>query len=102
MTTDTNTLAKEIVDKSREQVGQLIGRRLPDINRILGKEGEIKLSFGTTVTNRDAEPGAQADKDQRIKTTIAFAEKFTDSMESALDDPTQPDLPLAANGDAAT
>jgi hypothetical protein len=92
-TADPQTLAKEIVSKARQQVGDLIGNEWPEISRILEKDGEIKLAMGITLTNRDAEPGTQSDKDSRIRTTIAFAEKFSDWVESTLDDG-QTDLPL--------
>ena len=89
----TTEIEKEIQSKSKEQVGELIGREWPEISRILDKDGEIKLSLGITVTNREAESGNHAEKDSRIRTTLAFAEKFTDSVESPLDDG-QADLPL--------
>lgn len=41
--TDQKALAQEILDKSREQVGTLIARRWPDMQRILEKEGEISF-----------------------------------------------------------
>lgn len=88
----TTAFAAEIAEKASEQVKLLIGRNWPEISRILEKDEEIKLTFGSTITNRDAEAGTQADKDHRIKTTVSFSEKHSDVIEAALDDPSQPEL----------
>ena len=90
----TTETAEEIIEALREHVGVLVGRKWPEISRILDKDGEISISAKISVTKREPELGEHADKDDRVKTTISFAEKFTDSTESALEDPAQPELPL--------
>jgi hypothetical protein len=89
----TTTNPQVIVTKITEQVQLLIGRQWPDIRRIMDDDsGEIKLAVGVTITDRKATPGEQSDKDNRVRVTIAFAEKYSDSTETDLPDPNQPDL----------
>jgi hypothetical protein len=89
----TTTNPQVIVTKITEQVQLLIGRQWPDIQRIMDDgSGEIKLAIGVTITDRKSTPGEQADKDNRVRVTIAFAEKYSDSTETDLLDPNQLDL----------
>lgn len=91
----TTETAEEIITAGQEHLRTLIGRKWPEISRIIDKDGEITIAAKIAVTAREPEPGKHADKDNRVKTTISFAEKFSDSTESALEDPSQPELPLA-------
>lgn len=88
--------AATIAEKVGDQIKTLIGRNWPEIQEILDSEGggEIKLAFGTTITDRAATPGEHADKDNSLVTTISFSSKHSDKIESALPDPSQPDLPM--------
>lgn len=89
-------LAKQAIGHIQNHVAKLTGENWPEIGRILEKEkGEIKISFGVTLNSREPEPGTQAEKDDRVKTTISFSERFTASTESALEsDDSQPNLEL--------
>jgi hypothetical protein len=92
--TPSTALAAEITAKTAEQIVVLINRNWPGIReRLEEDEGQIKLAFNVTITDRETEPGEHADKSNRIKTTISFSKRFTDSTEAALDDPSQPMLP---------
>lgn len=91
-----NDRAAAIADKIAEQVRTLILRNwgiiTPILNEEEGGEGEIKLAFGTTISDRSATPGEEADKDNRIKTTLSFSAKHSDKIEAAIPDPDQMEL----------
>jgi hypothetical protein len=93
---DTAGLGTAVADEISRQHRDLALRNWPDIQRLLEDEendGEIKLAFATTVTNRAAEEGTQSAKDSRIVTTLSFSlGKKSDKIESAFPDPNQ--LPL--------
>lgn len=98
MTTECATsLAQEIVDKTSGQTETLISRNWPEMRRILEKEEELKVTLSVTITDRKTEPGEQADKSNRIKTTISFSERFTDSVEAALEESDSDQGQLAFN-----
>lgn len=89
----SNDKAEAIVEKIKEQLGLILLRNWPDIERIKDKDGgEITIGAKITLVERKATPGEQADKDNRIKTTIAFAEKHSDSAESEIPNPDQAEL----------
>lgn len=90
----TTHTAAEIIDAAQQHINTLVARQWPEINEILENEEEITISAKIVVTARTAEVGEHPDKDNRVKTTISFAKKFSDSTESALDDPDQGELPL--------
>src|ERR1700677_566455 len=93
--TADNQFAELVIEKATEQVKLLLGRNWNDIARIMKKDsGEIKVNMGLTITDREATPESQADKDNRIRLAISFAEKHSDSTETDLPDPDQPPLPL--------
>jgi hypothetical protein len=92
--TKDNELAQLIIDKIKDQVGTLAGREWPDIGRILDTDEEIDLAFKVSIVDRKPKPGETADKDNQIKTTIAFSEKYTSKIDSPLPDVNQPDLPI--------
>ncbi len=86
--------ANLLADKITEQMKQLFGRNYPEIQKLMTDDGEVAITFKTRITNRDAEEGHVAEKDQSIRTSIAFSIKFSDSIEGALPDPTQPELSM--------
>lgn len=87
--------AHTIAEKVGDQIRTLIGRNWRDIqDRIEDETGEVKISFGVTITDRQAEEGTHASKDNRIATTISFAKKFSDKIESEIPDSNQPELPV--------
>lgn len=94
----TDELAELLVEKISDQVKTLIGRNYPDIRSLLEADEEVKLSFGVSITDRKAEPGTHADKDNKIITTISFSKRHTDKIENSLPDPMQPEL-SGVNGD---
>lgn len=84
--------AEEIITAAQNHIATLVSRKWPEIVRILEKEGEIAISAKIAVTAREATPGEHADKDNRVKTTVSFAEKFSDSTETALGESDQTEL----------
>lgn len=86
--------AREIISLSQNHLNALIGRNWPAMAEILEDEEEITLSLKLVATNRSAAEGEHADVDHRLKTTISFSKKFSDSIDAALSDPSQPELPL--------
>lgn len=91
-----NQIAQAVAAKIAEQHEQLTARNWPEIEATMeaDDDGEVKLSFSTTVTNRPAEPGSVASKDSRIKTTLAFSlGKKSDSIDSPFPEADQLDLP---------
>jgi hypothetical protein len=91
----TTELAKDIAEKGGVQFSTLLGRNWPEVSAIIAEEGEINLHASFKITLRDAESGNHADKDRRIKTTLSFSKKHSDSVEDTIADPDQPELPLA-------
>lgn len=87
---------EDVIAKMQEQSKILVNRKWLDIQRILEAEGEVKISLGTTLTMRDTEPGEQAEKSNRLRTTISFSERFTDSVECQLDG--HPELNFSLSG----
>lgn len=92
--------ADTVIEKLQDQVKTLVNRNWPDINQMLDDEGELKIAFGVTLTNRDTQTGEQADKSDRLKMTLAFAKRYTDSVECKLTD--HPELPFPLNGPCHT
>lgn len=57
---------------------------------------EVKITFATVITNREAEPGTVASKDSRLKTVMSMPlGKLSDSVDSPFPLANQPDLPTA-------
>lgn len=94
----TLSRAHVIAQKIGDQVQQLVERNWRDISEIIegDESGTIKVGFSTVINDRAPEPGTHADKDSRIKTTLSFAVKTSDSVESDIPDPAQTSLPLGA------
>jgi hypothetical protein len=87
-------LAEAIIEVTAKQLALVLGRNYPEIQRILEKDKEIKISAGITITDRPATEGNQASKDNRIRVAISFAEKFSDSTETELPDPSQTEFAI--------
>lgn len=86
-------LAEAVADEIAKQHRELVIRTRPDIQRLLDQDGEIKVTFGTVLTNRPAEEGTVASKDSRILTTVHFSlGKLSEKIESAFPDPEQMEL----------
>lgn len=88
----TVEFANTIIGKAQDQIKILIGRQWPEISRIIEKDGEITISAAFKISNREAEEGTHAAKDNRIRLAMSFSEKFSDAIESDLD--AHPELPL--------
>lgn len=88
------SLARAIIHKINEEASLLLARNWPDIGRILNKDQELAIGAKILISDRKASPGEQPDKDSRIKVTISFAEKYSDSIEADLPDPSQPELDM--------
>lgn len=88
-----NEIGELVAQKIAEQHQQLTEENWPKISALLKEDEEVKVSFGTVITNRAAEEGTVANKDSRIITTIAFSlGKFTAKKESPFPTPDQMDL----------
>lgn len=92
----TLSRAHVIAQKIGDQVQQLVERNWRDISEIIegDESGTIKVGFSTVINDRAPEPGAHADKDSRIATTMSFSVKTSDKIESDIPDPMQPELPV--------
>lgn len=86
--------ATVIIEKTCDELRLLLSRNWGNIGRILGAEQEITISSKLVITDRKATPGEQADKDNRIKVSISFAEKYSDNVEAPLPDPAQTEMDL--------
>lgn len=95
-----NALAEEIRTKTAEQVAALIARNWSGISTMMEDADGINLSFKVAVDHRTSEAGQHPDKDNRIKTTISFSKRVTDSIDGVLEDGAQGKLPF--NGPAHT
>ena len=85
--------ARDIVAITSEHVYTLVGRKWPEISRILEADEEITLTFKVQITKKgDAEPGEHADKANRLKTSLSFSERYTDTEDAELPDTEQPQL----------
>lgn len=96
-----NEIGEQVASKIAEQHHDLIARNWPDILQTMNadEDKEVKLSFSTVITNREAEPGTVASKDSRIKTTLSFSlGKQSDSMDSPFPLANQPDLKIVGTG----
>lgn len=93
--------ATAIADKIADQVRTLVTRDWGEISTVLieNADSEITLKFSTIIRDRPASPGEQAEKDNQIRTTMAFSTKFSDSIECPLPDPNQPELPTDGAGE---
>lgn len=84
----------EIIKVGQVHLNALVSRHWASISEILDEEEEITLNLKLKITNRGAEEGNHAEVDHRLKTTISFATKVSDSIDAALSDPNQPELGL--------
>jgi hypothetical protein len=89
-----------IIEKLQEHVKSLINLKYLEIREIIDGEGEIKLSFSATITDRETDPGEHAEKSDRIKTTLSFSIRSTATVESQLNE--HPELPFPLNGPVHT
>lgn len=97
----TDELAQQVADEVARQHHELTNRNWAQIQDTMNgdEDGEVKLTFATTITNRRAEDGNQASKDSRIVTTMSFSlGKKSDKIESAFPDPAQMELPVDPTG----
>lgn len=88
----TGDFATALIQTINDQVKTLIAKNWPDVQAMLADQQEIDLSLKVSIIDRIATPGEQADKDNRVRTTISFAKKFSDNIEGALPDPDQQQL----------
>lgn len=86
--------ANLIVTKVGEELALLLGRNWSEIEEMLHDKQEIGISAKIDITDRKPTPGETASKDSRIKVTISFSKKFSDSMESPIPNPDQIEMPL--------
>ena len=91
----TASYATLIVQKVGEELALLLGRNWSDIEDMLRDKQEISISAKIDISDRKAEPGTQATKDSRIKTTISFSKKYSDSCEVPIPDPAQGEMDLS-------
>lgn len=75
-----------IIEKLQDHVKSLINMKYPEIKEIIDTEGEIKLSFSATITDRETEPGEHAEKSDRVKTVLSFSIRSTAMIESQLNE----------------
>lgn len=88
-------IADEVINKAPAQVCELLEKHWPEIEPLINEEGEVSVNFQTTITFKTTEPGEHADKSNRIKTTMSFSKRVTDSREAQLTkDTDQEELPL--------
>lgn len=98
-----NEIGEQVAAKIAEQHHDLVARNWTTILETMESDDdrEVKISFSTVVTNREAEPGTVASKDSRIKTTMAMPlGKLSDSIDSPFPLANQMDLkvvPAAAD-----
>lgn len=86
--------AKAVCDAATNHLETLIRRHWDELGDLLEDAEEVTVSAKIVITSRDPEIGEHPDKDNRVKTTISFSKKVSDSMDSALNDPRQPELDL--------
>ena len=86
--------ANLIVTKVGEELALLLGRNWSDIEDMIRDKQEITINAKIDISDRKAQPGEVASKDSRIKTTISFSKKFSDSCEVPIPDPNQTEMPL--------
>lgn len=84
--------ANLIVTKVGEELALLLGRNWSEIEECLKEDQEITIAAKIQISDRKATPGEVASGDSRIKTTISFAKKWSDSCESPIPDANQPEL----------
>jgi hypothetical protein len=88
------SLAEAVSAKAGEELQTLLLRNWPDILEYLEETKEIKIAACIAITNRPPSTGEQAAKDSRLKVTISFSKKHSDSMECPLPNPDQMDLKM--------
>lgn len=87
-TTDSQT----IIQLAQGHLSILIGRNWEAISELLSESEEVTVSAKIVITERTPEAGEHSDVDHRVKTTISFSKKVSDSTESALEDPSNAPL----------
>jgi hypothetical protein len=92
--------AADVLLKLIPLIEGLVNREWSEIDRILEKEGEIKVTFQATLNNRETAPGEQAEKSNLLRVNISFSERFTASAECEL--VSHPELPLSYGGPCHT
>ena len=88
-------LAQEIITKTQQGVETLIGRKWAEISMNLEEDEEIKLGISVKITNRTTAPGEHSDASNRIKIDLSFSKRITDTIETQLEDGSQPELSLS-------
>ncbi len=92
-TTEEEQFAELVIAKVQEQAQILLAKHWPEIRELLTDDEEVNLAMKCSIIDRTATAGEHADVDSRIKLTLSFAKKFSDSVESPLPDINQPDMP---------
>lgn len=92
--------AHTIAEKAGDQIRTLLGRNWREISEILDDAdtgNEIKLACSITITDRVSAPGEHGEKDNRVKSSMSFAVKTSDSIESEIPDPNQMELTVVTS-----
>lgn len=95
-----NEIGEQVASKIAEQHHDLMARNWPTILETMegDDDREVKITFSTVVTNREAEPGTVASKDSRIKTTMSMPlGKLSDAIDSPFPLAHQPELKVVGD-----
>jgi hypothetical protein len=92
--------AADVILKLTPLIEGLVNREWTEIDRILDKEGEIKVTLQALLNNRETALGEQAEKSNLLRVNISFSERFTASAECEL--VSHPELPLSYSGPCHT
>lgn len=84
--------AAEVITLANGHIAILLGRNWPAIEELLSESEEVAVNAKIVITERTPEAGEHSDVDHRVKTTISFSKKVSDSTESALEDPSNAPL----------
>jgi hypothetical protein len=90
----TEEYAEAVTAKIAEELKTLLFRNWKNIGRILTADGDIAIGAKIMINDRKATPGEHPEKDSRIKVSISFAEKYSDTIEGELPDPSQSEMDL--------
>lgn len=96
----SNEIGEQVAEKIAEQHHDLVARNWTTIIETMegDDDREVKITFSTVVTNREAEPGTVASKDSRIKTVLSMAlGKLSDSVDSPYPIANQMDLKVVGD-----
>ncbi len=91
--TEAAQFAELCIEKIQEQTKVLLAKHWPEIKKLIDEDEEISIGMKVSIIDRTPTPGEHSDVDSRIKTTMSFAKKVSDSTESPLPDVNQPEIP---------